>query len=106
MSLQVDAHADLLIWELHVYLSTHCHVPQKCSNAAVSVVFAAIFGCQWLAGPWPPEVFNLPGFSQTSARFEIYQIVVAAATWEPTWSGHTVIFYTDNAATAKPINKG
>lgn len=53
-----------------------------------------------------PEVFNIAGFSQTSALFEIYPIVTAAVTWAPTWSVHTVLFFTDNSATAEIINKG
>lgn len=68
--------------------------------------FSAIFGCHSLPGPWRPEVTNICRFAQTSTLFEIYPIVADAVTWGPSWFGHTVVFFTDNLATAEIINKG
>lgn len=114
VQLQADAQADLLMWDQFLCewngISMFIHPPttfspRVFSDAAASVGFSAVFGCQWLAGPWPPEASDISWFAQTSALFETYPIVAAAITWGPSWSGHTVVFFTDNAATAEIINK-
>lgn len=51
-------------------------------------------------------MFNIPRFAQISALFQIYPIVAATFTCGPAWSGHTVLFFSDNSATAEIINKG
>ena len=113
--LPTDAQADLIMWDRFL-----CHwngismfiphptesSPRVFSDAAASVGFSAIFGQEWLASSWPPEVFHLPKFALTSALFEIYPILAAAVTWGPGWAGNSVIFFTDNLATARIINKG
>lgn len=80
--------------------------PQVVIDVAASTSFVAIFGHFWFAGPWPPQILTIPGFSQSSSLFELYHIVAAAQVWGSTWAGQTVTFATDNQATASIINKG
>lgn len=94
-----------LEWDSHVYPSAFDHVPQNFFGRC-RLGFSAIFGCQWLASPWPPKVSDISRFAQTSALFKIYPIVLAAVTWGPSWSGYTVVFFIDNSVTAEIINKG
>ncbi|XP_040181179.1 uncharacterized protein LOC120914567, partial [Rana temporaria] len=80
--------------------------PQVVTDAAASTGFAAIFGRHWFAEPWPPEILLIPGFTQSSSLFELYPVVAAAQLWGHTWTNQTVLFTTDNQATADIINKG
>lgn len=115
VKLSADAQADLVMWDRFMcdWNSISMFIPQPTdssprvfSDAGASIGFAAIFGHEWLASRWPPEVFHLSKFAPTSALFEIYPILAAAVTWGPVWSGKSVIFFTDNLATAKIVNKG
>ncbi|XP_077319609.1 uncharacterized protein LOC143942234 [Lithobates pipiens] len=115
LSLDSAAMADLAMWE--EFLSSWNGVslfvpsvsalsPRVVTDAAASTGFAAIFGNLWLAAPWPPQILAIPGFTETSSLFELYPIVAAAHTWGRSWSGQTVVFSTDNLATAEIVNKG
>lgn len=63
-------------------------------------------GTHWLARPWPEEVLAIPGFTESSALFEIFPIVSMAQGWGRLWSGQTVDFSMDNQAALEIINKG
>lgn len=112
VQLQADARADLLMldqflceWNgISMFIrSPMTASPRVFSDAAALVGFSAIFGGQWLMGPWPSEVSDILGFSPL---FEIFPIVAIACTWGPLWSGQTVIFITDNVATSAIVNVG
>ncbi|XP_073462173.1 uncharacterized protein [Aquarana catesbeiana] len=115
LNLDSAAIADLSMWEeflsawngISLFIPiVSVHSPQVVTDAAASTGFAAIFGHHWFSGPWPQQILLIPGFSQTSALFELYPIVAAAQLWGHHWTGQTVVFSTDNQATADIINKG
>ena len=113
--LDAAALADLRMWDEFLQCwngiamfvpGESCSSPQVGTDAAATVGYAAIFGTHWLAGPWPEEVLAIPGFTESSALFEIYPIVAAAWVWGGSWAGQTVVFSTDNQAAVEIITKG
>lgn len=76
------------------------------ADAAASRGFAAIFGSQWLAGPWPPQVSSDPQSLSSSPFLECYPIVAAASVWGHLWANSSVMFVSDSQDLVDIISKG
>lgn len=76
---------------------------QLFTDAAPSIGFGGFYQGRWFASPWPPQ---LQDFSQSSALFELYPLVVAAFLWGKEWSASSILVHCDNESTVQCINKG
>ncbi|MGL4283697.1 MAG: hypothetical protein ACRCSI_08810, partial [Eubacterium aggregans] len=76
------------------------------TDAAPSVGFGGFFQGRWFASTWPPQLAGLPQHLSSSALFELYPLVVAAALWGKEWSATSILVHCDNEATVHCINKG
>lgn len=76
---------------------------QLFTDAAPSTGFGGFYQGRWFASPWPPQ---LQDFSQSSALFELYPLVVAAFLWGKEWSASSILVHCDNESTVQCINKG
>ncbi|KAJ8340606.1 hypothetical protein SKAU_G00352390 [Synaphobranchus kaupii] len=56
------------------------------------------------ASPWPPELSSL-STAPSSATFELYPIIAAAALWGKEWSRKVILIHSDNIAVVHIINK-
>ena len=70
------------------------------TDAAGSLGFGAVFGCDWFYGGWPE---NWKQFNITILEF--YPIVLSVLVWGYKMRNKRITFYTDNAALVDIINK-
>lgn len=70
------------------------------TDAASTIGFAAVFGSEWVAEKWPP---NLQQFHINI--LELFPIVIALELWGHKMANHKITFYCDNLATVCVINK-
>ena len=76
---------------------------QLFTDAAGSIGFGGIHGCQWFQGRWPAhQNLEAPGISINWQ--ELFAIVVACSIWGHSWCKKRVLFYCDNEAVVAIIN--
>ena len=76
------------------------------TDASSTLGFGGYYEKQWFCDKWPKDLPKEDDKEISMAFRELYPIVIAAILWGHLWTAKRILFYCDNEATVKIIQKG